>query len=109
MKAVLNAVMQSGISINPNGLQQLHMDNHYSAGTLFIILCEVHGILASGTVHVNRGGWPCESMSLSVKTHDCGALKCLYDKTNKLLTLQWVDNKVINCISPLDEVRLVPV
>ena len=78
MKALLNAVIQSGISNIPNGLKWLHMDNYYSAGTLFVILCEVHGIFASGTIHVNRVGWPHESMNLSVKTHDHGALKCLY-------------------------------
>ena len=86
MKAVLNDVMQSGISNDPNGLQWLHMDNCYSPGTLFVILCEVHGILASGTVHVNRVGWQCESINHSVKTHDHEVSKCLYDKTNKSLT-----------------------
>ena len=54
VKAVFNAVMQSGISNDPNGLQWLNRDNHYSARTLLVILCEVHGILASSTVHVNR-------------------------------------------------------
>ena len=77
MKAVLNVVMQSGIRNDPNGLQRLHMDNHYSAGILFVILCEAHGILTSGTMHMKRVGWPSESMNLSVKTHDGGALKCL--------------------------------
>ena len=77
MKAVLNADLQSGISNYTKGMWCLHIDNHYSAGTLFIILHEVHGILAFGTVHVNRVGWPHESINLSVKTNDNGASKCL--------------------------------
>ena len=88
MKAVLNAVMQSAISNDPNSLQQHHMDNHYSAGALFIILHEVYGILVSGTVHVNRVGWPHKFMNLSLKTHNCGASKCLYNKTNNFLAVQ---------------------
>ena len=98
-----------GISNIPNGLQWLHIDNCYSAGTCFVILCDVHGILTSGTVHVNRVGWPYESMNLSVQTHGHETSKCLYDKTNKLLAIQWVENKVVNCISSLDEVGLIPV
>ena len=58
---------------------------------------------------MNRVGWSHESMNLSVKRHDGRVSKCLCDKTNKLLAIQWVDNKVINCISSLEDVGLVPV
>ena len=99
----------TGISNDPNGLRKLPMDNHYSAGTPFVIFPEVHVILASGSVCVNRVGWPCESMNHSIKMHDHGVLKCLYDKKNKLLAIQLVCNKVVNCISSLEEAGLVPV
>ena len=40
---------------------------------------------------------------------ECGLSKVLYDRTNKLLVLQWLDNKVVSCTSTLGVSGLVPV
>ena len=37
-KAVINAVVSSGISTDPNGMQELYMDNWYTAPELFLLL-----------------------------------------------------------------------
>lgn len=76
------------------------MDNRYTAAPLLVLLREKHGIVGSGTTRANRIGWPKDQMNLS-KSDERGTSKVLYDKRNKVLVTQWVDNKVVSCTSTL--------
>lgn len=107
-KAVANAVMQSGIGNDPDGMRRLFMDNRYTAAPLFILLRERFDILCAGTTRKNRIGWPKDQMNMP-KSAPRGSNMVLYDKTNKVLVLQWKDNKVVSCTSTLGVSGLVPV
>ena len=48
-KAVMNAIITSGIDKDTNGHRRLFMDNRYSAAALFIQLREQYDILCAGT------------------------------------------------------------
>ena len=48
-------------------------------------------------------------MNLSLKANKQGESLILYDDTNRMLAIQWLDSKVVSCISTLDETGLVPV
>ena len=99
-KAIANAVMQAGKGNDPDGMRWLFMDNRYTAAPLFILLREQFDILCAGTTSKNRIGWPKDQMNMP-KSAPRGRNTVLYDKTNKVLVLQWKDNKVISCTSIL--------
>jgi hypothetical protein len=67
-KAVVNAIVSSGISTDPDGMHELYMDNRYTAPELFILLQEKYQILACGTIRSNCKGWNCKIMNLSKKS-----------------------------------------
>ena len=73
------------------------MDNWYSALPLFVILCDDHDILCSGTVQMNQQGLPKKEMKLSLKSNKLGKSLVLYDETNMVLALQWCNNEVVSC------------
>ncbi len=64
-KAVVNAIVSTGIYTDPNGFCELYMDNFYSAVELFFMLKTRYKILACGTVRANRRGWDMNVMNLS--------------------------------------------
>jgi hypothetical protein len=99
-KAVVNAIISSGLVNDPDGSRELYMDNRYTSPALFILLREKYGILACGTIRSNRKGWNAEVMNLK-KTAPRGSSILKYDPTNKLLFGQWNDNKVVSFISTL--------
>ena len=47
-KAVVNAIVTTGLSTDPHDMREIHMDNSYSTPELFILLCEKYQILAYG-------------------------------------------------------------
>jgi hypothetical protein len=93
-KAVVNAIMSSGLSDYSNGMREIYMDNCYSSPTLFVLLREKYGILACGTIRSNLKGWNSNVMNLK-KSVPRGASLVKYDPTNKVLFGQWNDNKVV--------------
>ena len=95
-KAVVNAMIQSGISKDVNGMRRLFTDSRYTAAALFILLREEHDILVAGTTQSNRIGWPKDLMDLT-SSGECGTSKVLYNKVNKILVTQSIDNKVVSC------------
>lgn len=52
-KAVVNAIISSGIHNNPEGMREIYMDNRYTAPELFLLLRERYQILACGTIRSN--------------------------------------------------------
>ena len=59
-------------------------------------------ILSTGTVRSNRKGWDRDQMDLK-KSNVRGTSKTLIDDANRLVATQWVDSKVVNCISTLPD------
>jgi hypothetical protein len=99
-KAVVNAVIKSGIAIDPEGQRCLFMDNRYQCAELAILLRDSYQISSCGTTRVNRNGWNKEIFNLTVKD-ERGSILRKFDPNNELLYIQWKDNKVVNLISTL--------
>eukprot|EP00956_Cyclotella_meneghiniana_P008474 scaffold11429_cov48-Cyclotella_meneghiniana.AAC.4 len=97
-KAVVNAVISSGIANDPDGMREIYMDNSYSAPTLFVLLREKYQILACGTIRTNRVGWNTRLMNVQ-KSDVRGTSLLKYDSMNQILFGQWKDNKVVSFIS----------
>jgi hypothetical protein len=97
-KAVVNSIIQSKLAKDPDGIRCLFMDNRYASANLFILLREKFEILCAGTTRGNRIGWPKEMMTLQ-KSGERGTSLVRYDPVNKLVCLQWLDNKVVNLTS----------
>ena len=57
---------------------------------------------------MNQQGLTKEKMNLSLKYNKQGESLVLYDEINMVLAIQWLDNKIVSCISTLDETGLVP-
>jgi hypothetical protein len=63
-------------------------------------MLEKFDILFAGTVRSNRVGWPKVKMTLA-KSSRRGVSLVKYDTHNKIMCIQWVDNKVVSLISTL--------
>jgi hypothetical protein len=99
-KAVVNAIVLSGIANDTDGMREIYMDNRYSAPSLFVLLREKYSILACGTVRSNRTGWNSQILNLP-KSSQQGTSLMKFDPINKVLFGQWNDNKVVSFISTL--------
>ena len=99
-KAVVNVVVSSGISTDPDGMHNIYIDNCYSAPELFVMLQEKYQILACGTIRSNCKGWDGTIMNLS-KNAERGLSLEKYDPVNHVLCGQWNDNQVVSFISTL--------
>jgi hypothetical protein len=78
------------------------------SGSVTRFLHEKFDILCAGTTQGNRVGWPKDVMTLT-KSAQRGTSLVKYDAVNKLLCLQWLDNKVVNLTSSLQVSGLVDV
>jgi len=83
-KAVVNAVLCSGLENDPDRMRELYMDNRYSSPSLFVVLREKYQILACGTIRSNRKRWDSKIMNLS-KSLPQGSSLLKYDPMNKIL------------------------
>ncbi len=99
-KAVVNAIIQSKLGKDPNGYRRLFMDNRYSSVKLFILLREKFDILCAGTTRVNHIGWPKQMMTMTKKASRGSTLRA-YDSRNKIMCIQWMDNRVVSLTSSL--------
>ena len=97
-KAVLNAVLQTEMDKCVDGARLIAMDNRYMCAQLCSILHSKYGIESVGTTKTNRIGWDKDKMDLT-KKQPRGTSKKIIDKTNRVMSLQWVDNKVVKVIS----------
>jgi Transposase IS4 len=97
-KAVLNAVLATEMHKEVNGARHLAMDNRYQCPELALILRQKFKIMSSGTCRKNRKGWNKDLMNLE-KKDGRGTYKFSVDKSNKIVCCQWVDSKVVNCVS----------
>ena len=99
-KAVVNAIIASGIGKDPDGMRCLYLDNRYTCAQLLVLIRDLFDILGSGTTRKNRIGWPGEQLNMT-KSAERGANMVVYDKKNGILCTQWMDNKVVQYTSTL--------
>lgn len=99
-KAVLNAVLSTGMHQEVQGARHIALDNRYQCPELAFLLRTKFKILSSGTCRKNRKGWNAEMMNLS-KSEVRGKYKISVDKDNKILCCQWMDSKVVNVVSSI--------
>jgi hypothetical protein len=99
-KAVVNAVVSSGIINDTEGMREIYMHNRYTAPELFVTLPEKYQLLACRTIRTNQKGWDSKIMNLSKNTPRGASLE-RYDPVNKILFGQWKDNKAVSFISSL--------
>jgi Transposase IS4 len=99
-KAVLNAVLSTGMHNEVNGARHISLDNRYQCPELAYLLRQKFKIYSTGTCRVNRKGWPKNDMNLD-KKDGRGSIKFSVDKDNKVLCCQWVDSRVVNVVSSI--------
>ncbi len=99
-KVVMNAIVSTGLCMDPNGFHELYMNNCYSAPELFVMLKGKYKTLTCGTVWTNRKCWEKNVMNLS-KLATRGNSKIFYIPINGLIFGQCNDNKVVLFISSL--------
>jgi hypothetical protein len=97
-KAVLNAVLATGIENDPDGACQIVMDNWYACCELLHCLESRYQIQAVGMTQMKRKGWPSDIMNLK-KSNDHGTYKLGYDSSNCILSIQLVDLKVVSLVT----------
>ena len=99
-KAVVNAIMLSGLANDPDGMHKIYTDNRHSAPPLFVLLHEKYKILACDTIQSNWNGWDDKVMNLP-KSSPRGTLLIKFDPIHKIMFGQWNDNKVVSFILSL--------
>jgi Transposase IS4 len=104
-KAPMNAVLKCQLHLETDGARHLALDNRYQCAQLAVGLRERANILSTGTVRSNRKGWDRQQMNLK-KTDERGSSIVLVDEVNKLVAAQWVDSKVVNCISTINDTSI---
>jgi hypothetical protein len=98
-KAVVHAIVETGIANDPDGAREVSADNRYGACEL-ARLCELRlDISLNSTTRTNRKGWPKEQMDLVKKKGNRGQFKMAWDPVNRVQVGQWVDNRVVSIVS----------
>jgi Transposase IS4 len=108
-KAVLNAVLSTGMHTETHGARHIALDNRYQCPELAFLLRQKFKILLTGTCRQNRKGWVKETMNLNKGSDDRGRYKFAVDKDNKVLCCQWVDSKVVNVVSTILSLEIAQV
>ena len=106
-KVVLNSIISSDLRCSTEGTRVVAMDNRYGAPKLAITL-EDWNILSVATIRKNRKGWDSNVMNLA-KSSERGSMLVKYDAANRLLAVQWNDNKVVSFVSTLGLYRTVKI
>ncbi|CAB9531382.1 unknown protein [Seminavis robusta] len=96
-KAVMNAVMCT-FGNDGQGARHIAMDNRYMCPELAVLLLTKCGCYSTGTCRRRRKGFPDHLLDLE-KKDGRGEYKLVADKVNRLLMMQWVDNKVVTMVS----------
>lgn len=65
----------------------------------FLFVLGSYHVLSVGTCRSNRKGWPKEMMNLVPRSSTRGDCKMAYSKDYGVAAFQWMDTKVVNCVS----------
>ncbi|CAB9525639.1 unknown protein [Seminavis robusta] len=103
-KATMNAVM-SAFGTEPRGARHLALDNRYQCPELAVLLLTKCNIYSTGTCRRRRIGWDRKVMDLE-KKDGRGMYKLAVDKQNRLLEMQWVDNKVVSMVTSRNDTTI---
>ncbi|CAB9517269.1 unknown protein [Seminavis robusta] len=103
-KATMNAVM-SAFGTETRGARHLALDNRYQCPQLAVLLLTKCNIYSTGTCRRRRVGWDKDIMDLE-KSDGRGSYKISVDKQNRLLEMQWVDNKVVSMVTSRNDTSI---
>jgi hypothetical protein len=107
MKAACNAILHTNLANDvSHGYRTVSMDNRYQCPELSVLLRDQWKILTTGTCRKHRKGWPKDLLVMDQKNSERGATTFAYDKVNKVLCMQWRDNKIVNCCSTIIDTSL---
>lgn len=104
-KMVANAAYSLGLNggvASVEGARHIAMDSRYQCPELAILLREKCNLYSSGTCRTNRKGWKDTGLSLVKKDTDRGTCQMKYDDQTRVLCVQWLDSKVVNVVSTLN-------
>jgi Transposase IS4 len=105
-KAVANAAYSLGLDKKVDGARHIAMDNRYQCPELAVFMRERCNIYTTGTCRVNRKGWKEGGLDLK-KTADRGTYQMSYDDQNRILLTQWMDSRVVNVVTTLNDTSIV--
>ncbi|CAB9517121.1 unknown protein [Seminavis robusta] len=103
-KATMNAVM-AAFGTETRGARHLALDNRYQCPELAVLLLTKCNIYSTGTCRRRRVGWDKVIMDLE-KSDGRGTYKISADKQNRLLEMQWVDNKVVSMVTSRNDTTI---
>ena len=102
MKAVVNAVIASGMANDPDGARELFFDNRYAAPELCALLQEELNVYSAGTCRANRIGFPGKDPRLVLSSRaERGTFQRLYCARFNMIATRWKDSKTLQFISNL--------
>lgn len=104
-KAVANAAYALGLDKKADGARHIAMDNRYQCPELAVFLRERCNVYSSGTCRNNRRGWKEGGLDLK-KSLPRGTYQQAYDDQNRVLLTQWVDSRVVNVVSTLNDTTI---
>lgn len=120
-KAVVNACYALSLHTETRGMRHISLDNRYQCPELAILLRERCNAYSSGTCRTNRKGWPKDLLRMGLKkkknsstSSGCppsapvtpwsrGTSFLCYDSQNRVTVGQWLDSKVVNFCSSLND------
>jgi len=97
-KVVLNAALHANMDECVHGARHIYVDNRYQCPQLAAVLLKRYSICSTGTCRNGRVGWNKTLFDLK-KSQDKGTRKLAVDRINGVMCAQWVDSKVVNCVS----------
>jgi len=81
-----------------DGARHLVMDIRYQCPQLAALLLKRYDLCSTGTSRLGRVGWNKEYFNLK-KKQPKGTTKLMVVEVNGVLCVQWVDSKVVQCMS----------
>jgi len=99
-KVVLNSTLHTKMDKCVHGACHIYMDNWCQCPQLAAVLLKRYSICCTGTCQNGRKGWNKHLFNLK-KSQDKGTRLLAVDRINGLFCAQWVDSKVVNCVSLL--------
>ncbi|CAB9519499.1 unknown protein [Seminavis robusta] len=105
-KAVANAAYSLKLHQSHTGARHISMDNRYRCPELAVMLREKCKLYSTGTCRTNRKGWKEAELDLKKTNSNRGTSILAYDDQNRVTICQWVDSKVVNVVSTLNDASM---
>jgi hypothetical protein len=104
-KAVANSLFALKLHESSDGsARHVSMDNRYQCPEIAVLLREKCNVYSTGTCRTNRKGW--KEGGLNLKKEERGTFQMAYDDANRVLLTQWIDSRVVNVVSTLNDTAI---